>query len=346
LSPSGTNFQEDSQFINYNKKVEERLRSIPGVEAVGAINTLPLEKGPTFRFRIEGQPQLPIDRWPIANYRSVTPDYFRALSIPVLEGRAFEERDDASRPLVALINKAVADDNFAGENPVGKRIGFGATNRDGQPVWFEIVGVVGNVRSLELREAPQAEVYLSSRQDSFPEMSFVLRTRIEPEALAAPVREAVQDVDRAQPVTDIRTMENIVSASVTQPRFNLTLLGIFGLIALVLSAAGIYGVTSYTVNQRTHEVGIRMAVGAQERDVLRLMLIQGMKPALIGLVIGLSAALGLTRLMKSLLFGVSATDPLTFAALAILLLSVALMACYFPARRAMKVDPMIALRYE
>ncbi|HZM88369.1 MAG TPA: ABC transporter permease [Blastocatellia bacterium] len=345
LSPSGTNFREDPQFITYYKQVEERVRAIPAVEAVGAINTLPLEKGPTFGFRIEGRPELPIDQWPGANYRNVTPDYFRAMSIPILKGRPFEERDDASHPLVALINQAAADTNFAGESAVGKRINFGGTNNN-QPVWFEIVGVVGNVRSIELREEPDSEIYLSSLQDAFSGMSFVIRTQIEPAGLAAAVREAIQDVDRAQPVSAIRTMENIVSESVTQPRFNLTLLGIFGVIALVLSAAGIYGVTSYAVNQRTHEIGIRLAVGASERDVLGLIMRQGIKPALIGLVIGLGAAFALTRLMKTLLFGVSATDPLTFAALVVLLLVIASLACYFPARRATKVDPMIALRYE
>lgn len=346
LSPSGTNFREDPQFIAYYKRVEERLRSIPGVETVGAINTLPLAKGPTLGYRIEGRPPLPIDQWPHANYRNVTPDYFRALSIPVIQGRVFEERDNDSHPLVALINQAAADNSFAGENPVGKRIGFGGTDRNNQPVWFEIVGVVANIRSLELQEEPSPEVYLSSQQDAFSEMSFVVRTQIEPEGLAAAGREAVQDVDRAQPVAAIRTMENIVSESVTQQRFNLTLLAIFGGIALVLSAAGIYGVTSYTVNQRTHEIGIRMAVGAKEQDVLRMMMRQGMKPAVIGLAIGFASALAVTRLMQSLLFGVSATDPVTFAALAAVLLFVALLACYFPARRATKVDPMIALRCE
>jgi putative ABC transport system permease protein len=346
LSPSGANFREDPQFIAYYKKVEERLASMPGVDAVGAINTLPLAKGPTFSFRIEGRPQLPVDQWPHANYRSVTPNYLRALGIPILQGRAFDERDDSAHPLVVLINQATADANFPGENPVGKRIGFGGTDPKGQPVWFEIVGVVANVRSLELREEPTAEVYLSSQQDTFSEMSFVIRTQIDPEGLAAVLREAVQDVDRGQPVTAIRTMENIVSESVTQPRFNLTLLGVFGVMALVLSAAGIYGVTAYTVNQRTHEIGIRMAVGAKEQDVFRLIIKQGMRPAIAGIVIGLTAAIGLTRLMESLLYGTSATDPLTFTVLTILLLGVALMACYFPARRAMKVDPMIALRYE
>ena len=346
LSPSGTNFKDDPQFIAYYKQVHERLRSIPGVETVGAINTLPLEKGPTLAFRIETRAPLPVDQWPHANYRSVSPDYFRALSIPVLQGRAFEERDDVSHPLVVLINRALADNNFGGESPVGKRIGFGATDRNNQPVWYEIVGVVANVRSMELQEEPTAEVYFSSTQDAFSEVTFVIRTQIEPAGLTAAARAAVQDVDPAQPVAAIRTMEDIVSESVTQPRFNLTLLGVFGGIALILSAAGIYGVTSYTVTQRTHEIGIRMAVGAKEQDVLRLMMKQGMKPAVIGLAIGLASAVGLTRLMKSLLFGVSATDPLTFATLALLLLSVALLACYLPARRATKVDPMIALRYE
>ena len=346
LTPSGSNFREDPQYIAYYNRVEERLRSIPGVDSVGTINTLPLEKGPTLSFRIEGRPQLSVDQWPYANYRSVSPDYFRALSIPVLQGRVFEERDNASNPLVILINQTAANNSFGGENPVGKRIGFGGTDRNNQPVWFEIVGVVASVRSMELQEEPSPEVYFSSQQDTFSEMSFVIRTQIEPAGLAALAREAVQDVDRGQPVAGIRTMESIVSESVTQPRFNLTLLGVFGGIALILSAAGIYGVTSYTVTQRTHEIGIRMAVGAKERDVLRLMMRQGMTPAAIGLGIGLAAAIALTRLMKSLLFGVSATDPLTFAALALLLLSVALLACYFPARRATKVDPMIALRYE
>jgi putative ABC transport system permease protein len=345
LSPSGTDFRGDPPYIAYYKRAEERLRSIPGVEAVGTINTLPLQKGPTLGFHIEGRPQLPIDQWAHANYRNVNPDYFRAMRIPLLQGRAFEERDQIGSPLVVMINEAAAD-NFAGENPVGKRIGFGATDRNGQPVWFEIVGIVSNVRSLGLEEQPPPEVYFSAYQDSFSEMSFVVRTQIEPAGLADVIREAAQEVDRAQPVTEIRTMEYVVSESVTQPRFNLSLLAMFGGIALALSAAGIYGVTSYTATQRTHEIGIRIAVGARNADVLKMMMKHGMKPALIGLAIGLGAALGLTRLMKSLLFGVTATDPLTFVTLATFLMIVALIACYLPARRATKVDPMVALRFE
>jgi len=346
LSPSGANFREDPQFIAYYREVEERLRSIPGVDLVGSVNTLPLAKGPTLGFRIEGREPLPIDQWAVANYRSVSPDYFRALSIPLMRGRVFTDTDNVSHPLVVLINQATADNNFAGENPVGKRIGFGGTDRNNQPVWFEIAGVVASAHSLELQEEPAPEVYFSSLQDTFSEMAFVIRTQSEPAGLAAIVRETVQQVDPAQPVAAIRTMESIVSESVTQPRFNVTLLGVFGGIAMILSAAGIYGVTSYTVTQRRHEIGIRMALGADAGEVLQLMMRQGMKPAVLGVAIGLTAAVGLTRLMKSLLFGVSATDPLTFVVLAVLLLGVAFLACYIPARRATKVDPMIALRCE
>jgi putative ABC transport system permease protein len=289
---------------------------------------------------------LPRDQWAGVNYRSVTPDYFRALNIPVVQGRAFEERDHAASPLVVLINQATAERDFAGENPVGKRINTGPVDRNNQPVWFEIVGVVANVRSLELNTEPTPEIYLSHAQDVFGGMSFVIRTTGEPTSVAAAVRQAVQEVDKAQPVSDIRTMENIVSDSVTQPRFNLLLLGIFGSLALLLSAAGIYGVTAYSVTQRTHEIGIRLALGARPVDVLKMVVGQGMLLILIGVGIGVVASIFLTRLMTTLLFGVGATDPMTFAVVALILTGVALVACFVPARRAAKTDPMVALRYE
>jgi putative ABC transport system permease protein len=346
LNPSGTGFREDPQYIAFYQRVKERVRAVPGVDTVGAINTLPLEKGPTFAFRVEGRPPLPIDQWATANYRNVDSDYFRALSIPTLQGRTFGERDNLSAPLVALINQATADRDFAGENPVGKRINFGGVDSNRQPIWFEIVGVVANVRSLELQEAAPPEVYTAAPQDAFSSMSFVIRTTIEPAALTAAVRQAAQDVDKAQPVSDIRTMESIVSDAVTQPRFNLILLGIFGGIALLLSASGIYGVMSYTLSQRTHEIGIRMALGAQAGNVLRMVMKQGLRLTLIGIALGLLASLLLTRYLSSLLFGISATDVPTFAFVALFLTGVALVACFVPARRAARTDPMIALRYE
>jgi putative ABC transport system permease protein len=346
LTPSGSNFQQDEQYIAFYNRVTERLSAIPGVDTVGAINTLPLSKGPTTGFRVEGRPLLPRDQWSGVNYRNVAADYFRALNIPIVQGRAFEERDNVTSPLVVLINQATADRDFAGENPLGKRINTGGTDRDNQPIWFEIVGVVANVRSLELNTEPTPEIYLSHSQDVFGGMSFVIRTTIEPASLTAAVRQAVQEVDKAQPVSDIRTMENIVSESVTQPRFNLVLLGIFGSLALLLSAAGIYGVTAYSVTQRTHEIGIRLALGARPVDVLKMVVGQGMVLLLIGIGIGVVASIFLTRLMTTLLFGVGATDPMTFAVVALILTGVALMACLAPARRAAKTDPMVALRYE
>ena len=346
LSPSGTNFREDADYISFYQRAIERIEAIPGVQEVGTINTLPLEKGPTTGFRIEGQPVTTPDKWPMANYRSVTPNYFRAMSIPVLQGRPFTDQDNASTTLGMIVNEVLAERNFPGQNPIGKRITFGGTDRNNAPAWFEIVGVVGNVRSLELREAPEPELYFASFQDPFAQVSVVVRSSVEPGSIAASLRQAVTEVDRSVPVSDVKTMEHLVSESVTQPRFNLFLLGLFSVIALLLSAAGIYGVTAYTVTQRTHEVGIRLALGAQVGDVLRLILRQGMAVILIGVGVGLVAAFALLRLMKSLLFGVSETDPLTFVAITVLLMAVALLACYIPARRATKVDPLEALRYE
>jgi putative ABC transport system permease protein len=249
-----------------------------------------------------------------------------------------------------MINQALARRDFPNEDPVGKRINLGNTDSNGQPVWFEIVGVAANVRSLELREEPLPDFYLSSLQDTFNGMSIVIRSAVEPGSLISVVRNAVQDTDRSQPVSDIKTMDHIVSEAVTQPRFTLFLFGIFGGIALLLSAAGVYGVTAYTVTQRTHEIGIRVALGAGAGDVLKLIAGQGLKAICGGIVIGLVASFALTRLlpqlMKNLLFGVSATDPLTFVLIAVLLTIVAMFACWLPARRATKVDPMVALRYE
>ena len=322
------------------------VSTIPGVESVGLINTLPLDKGPQAGFRIEGNPPLTADKWPSGNYRTVSTDYFRAMNIPVVQGRAFNDRDVENAPLVMIVNQALANRDFPNGDAVGKRINLGNNDANGQPVWFEIVGVAANVRSIELREEATPEFYLSGLQDSFRNMSLVVRTTVEPVSIAAAVRRAAAEVDKAAAVSDVKTMEHIVNQAVTQPRFNLFLLGLFSGIALLLSAAGIYGVTAYSVTQRTHEFGIRMALGAQVGDVLRMIIKQGMLLISVGLAVGLLAAFILTRLLKTLLFGVSATDPLTFVAITLLLSVVALLACYIPARRATKVDPLVALRYE
>ena len=345
LTPSGTNYVNDADCAKFYNGVIEKVSAIPGVQDAGLINTLPLYKGPTSGFRVEGRPVTTPDKWPSVNYRVVSSNYFRAMGIPVLQGRAYTDRDDEKAPLVMIVNQQVAEEIFPGENPVGKRITFGGMT-DGQPRWFEIVGVVANVRSVELREAPTAELYFSARQDLWPAMSLVVRSTVEPGSLSASVRQAVNEVDRSVPVADLKTMDHIVSESITQPRFNLFLIALFGAVAMVLSAAGIYGVTAYTVTQRTHELGIRIALGAQVSDVLKMILGQGMVVIGIGLVVGLAAAFALMRLLRSLLFGVGENDPLTFVAITVVLVLVALIACYIPARRATKVDPLVALRYE
>jgi len=345
LSPSGTNFTTDADYINFYNRVMERISAVPGVQDVGMINTLPLAKGPTLALRVEGGPVTTPDKWPVANYRTVSSNYFRAMSIPVVQGRAFTEQDRDSAPVVLMINEELAHRVFPGENPVGKRINFGRVE-NGQPVWFEIVGVAANVRSLELREEPTSEVYFSLQQNPFAGMSLVIRSNVEPGGLAGPLRQIVAEVDKSVPVANVETMDHIVSESITQPRFNLFLLGLFSTVAMLLSAAGIYGVTAYTVTQRTHELGIRLALGAQVSDVLKMILRQGMVVIAVGLVLGLLSAFALMRLLRSLLFGVGENDPVTFVAITVVLLLVALFACYIPARRATKVDPLEALRYE
>ncbi len=345
ITVAGANYTENAHFIRFYNQVLEKVTALPGVQDAGLINTLPLDKGPTAAFRVEGRPITTPDKWPPANYRIVTPNYFRAMAIPVVQGRTYTERDNENAPNVIIVNQEIADSVFPGENPVGKRITFGGFD-NGQPRWFEIVGVVANVRSLELREQAEAELYFSAYQDMWPGMSLVVRSSVEPGSLGASVRNVVNEIDKTVPVSRVETMDHVVSQSITQPRFNLFLLGLFGAVALLLSAAGIYGVTAYTVTQRTHELGIRIALGAQVGDVLKMILGQGMAVIAVGMVLGLVAAFGLMRLLRSLLFGVGENDPVTFVAITLVLFVVALLACYIPARRATKVDPLEALRAE
>ncbi|HYK22875.1 MAG TPA: FtsX-like permease family protein, partial [Pyrinomonadaceae bacterium] len=346
LTPSGPTYSNEAGYAKFYSQLLEKLSTAPGVQAAGVINTLPLDGGPTTGFRVEGRPVTTPDKWPMVNYRAVSPNYFRAMGIPVLQGRAYTDRDGADAPNVMIVNQKLAQEIFPEEDPVGKRITFGNVDKKQQPVWFEIVGVVANVRSLELREEPTPELYFSASQDPWGTMSLVVRSSVEPGSLSASLRQIVNEVDRSVPVSDVKTMDHVVSESITQPRFNLFLLALFSTVAMLLSAAGIYGVTAYTVTQRTHELGIRLALGAQVSDVLKMILGQGMAVIGVGLVIGLASAFALMRLLRSLLFGVGENDPVTFVAISVMLLLVALLACYFPARRATKVDPLVALRYE
>ncbi|HEY8412654.1 MAG TPA: ABC transporter permease, partial [Pyrinomonadaceae bacterium] len=233
LSPAGPKFQNDTDYTKFYEQVLDRVSTIPGVQSAGVINTLPLSAGPTIGFRIEGRPETTPDKWPMTNFRCVSADYFRTMNIPITNGRALTRQDDVNAPLRVMINQTLAQRDFPNEDPVGKRVTFGRRGQDGQPFWAEIVGVSANVRSLELREEAPAEIYFALGQNPFENNAIVIRSTIEPESLAPALRQAVAEVDRSVPVSEVKTMEHIVSESVTQPRFNLFLLGLFGSIALL-----------------------------------------------------------------------------------------------------------------
>jgi putative ABC transport system permease protein len=332
-------------------KLQPRLESLPGVEAVGFVSALPLSGVlASIPFTIDGRATAP-DEAHRADYRVANAGYFRALKIPLIAGREFSERDTAETPPVALISQSLARRYWPGADPVGARLRIDDNNQGPRPV--EIVGVVGDVKHLSLDGEPAPHIYLPVHQvheDGVVWLTnnqyWLLRTTVDPLTLAAAARREIQAVDRSAPTSNIRTMEQYLAASVAPRRFNLWLLTVFAGAALLLAATGLYGVISYGVAQRRREIGIRIALGAQAGDVLKLVIGQGMALAVIGVALGLAAALALTRLMESLLFGVSATDPQTFIVIALLLAFVALLACYVPARRAMKVDPLVALRHD
>ena len=337
-----TKYAEDAQQSAFFQQLLERTAALPGVQSVGATQSMPLIGDYILGLVIEGRPEPAPGEEPSTNYYAVSPDYFRAMGIPLLRGRSFTEQDRAGAPRVAIINETLARRFFPDEDPIGKRIHV--TN--GPETFREIVGIVGDVRQYGLEREPPAQAYEPYLQEPFAGMSLVVRAAADPANLSAAIRQEVFALDKDQPVASVRTLEEVLAASVAQRRFSMTLLGVFGGIALLLASVGIFGVMNYTVAQRTHEIGIRMALGAQRRDILRLVVGQGMTLTLVGVALGLVAAFAGTRLMASLLYGVSATDPLTFTGVALLLALVAFLACYLPARRAMKVDPMIALRYE
>jgi putative ABC transport system permease protein len=263
-------------------------------------------------------------------------------------GRTFTDADNENAPVVALVNDTLARQYWPNENPVGKRLMWGRLNPASKtpPKWITVVGVVHDTKLYGLANPARLEVYDPLRQDVNNDMDLIVQSRLDPSTLTSEIRSAIGAIDKDQPIFAIATMNKLVGDDVSAPRLTLVLLGLFGGLAMVLAAIGIYGVISYSVGQRTREIGVRMALGAQPREVLCLVLGQGGRIALIGIAIGIVAAFGLTRLMSSLLFSVSASDPATFAAAAILLALVAIIACYIPARRAMRVDPMVALRYE
>lgn len=345
LSLPMTKYSEAPQRDNFYKQVINDVRALPGVQSVGAVSVLPLSgQGSSGSFRIEGRDVPPGQSSPHGARWAATPDYFKTMGIPLIRGRYFEERDTAEALPVTIIDQALAQKYWPNEDPLGKRIVFEGT-RD-NPLWREIVGIVGHVKHTDLEGESRAQYYVPHQQRPQPNMALVIRTPNDPNALAGSVRGVIKSADSDLPVFRVRTMDQFVADSMTQRKFALLLICVFACLALLLSAIGLYGVMAYSVTQRTHELGLRMALGAQASDVLKLVVKQGMLLAVVGLAIGVVGAIFLSRLMKTMLFNVSATDPLVFVGIALILATVALLACFVPARRATKVDPMVALRYE
>ena len=335
-------YRQPEQVIGFHEQLKQGLAAIPGVQSVGMISQLPLGgSGNDGPFRIEGRPRDPNDRV-TADDRSVDHEYFRTMNIPLLRGRQFTEQEARTSARVVIISDSMAQRFFPNEDPVGKRLLLDLA----QETPYEIIGVVGDVRHRALALGVYQTMYFPWLRQR--ETNLVIRAPGPPANLAADVRKALHSVDANLPVPTIRPMEELLDDSVTQRRLNAFLLAAFAALALFLAMIGVYGVMSQAVTQCTHEIGVRLALGAESKDVMLLVLREGMKLALVGMVIGLLGSLALTRLamVKSLLFEVSPADPITFTAIAALLTGVMPLACYLPARRATKVDPMIALRCE
>ena len=345
LAPSRAKYPQPEHARAFFQQLVEQAKELPGVESAALVNMLPISgSNQTITFNIEGRPAPEPGTDPVGNYRKISPDYFRVMRIPLVRGRALSDRDTKDTPHVVVINESLARKYFPDEDPIGKRILIGG---DDNPPPREIVGICGDIRHEGLDKEAVPEYYLSYLQNPDRYLHLVARTSSSDTAsTAAVLRNAIKQTDKSFYIPKIETMENMLADSIAGQRFNMLLLGVFAAVALILAAVGIYGVMSYSVSQRTHEIGIRMALGAQQNDVLKLVVGHGMLLALTGVAIGLVASYFLTRLMTSLLYGVSATDPVTFAVISVILAGVALGACLVPARRAMKVDPMVALRYE
>jgi predicted permease len=325
-----------------------RVDELPGVDSAGMITFLPLSfSGMNFAFSVEGRAAPGDMNLPLAVYRVVSPDYFRTMGIPLQRGRIFDSRDTADSPAVIVVNRRLAENFWPGEDPTGKRLKIGPV--DSRNPWAVVAGVVGDVRQGGLYGEQNFELYVPYAQEwrgFVAPRDLVVRTTGDAASLAGAVRQAVWAVDKDQPISDVRTMDHVLARAVSRERFQTLLLVLFAALALALACVGLYGVISYAVVQRTHEIGVRMALGAQPGDVLRLVISQGMLLTLMGLLLGVAGAFAVTRVMTEMLFGVTATDPLTFAGVPIVLGVIALLACYIPARRATKVDPLVALRYE
>jgi putative ABC transport system permease protein len=344
LELSRKKYATQAQVRGFYERFLERVQNLPGVRAAGLCQQLPFNRvSDGNSFTVEGRE---LEQAPVAWWRNATPDYFAAMGIPILKGRPFRPTDTATAPPVAIVDQKLARAQWPDENPIGKRVKLGSGP------WMEVIGVVADVKQASLDEDTSLSspswpyLYLPASQQIQGSMYFAIRTAGEPEAMISAVREQVSALDSELPVFEVSTMEQAVERSLSAKRLTSILLTCFAVTALLLASVGIYGVMSLNVSNRTNEFGVRLALGARGYDVLRLVIVQGMRLAMVGVAAGLIAALWLTRMLDTLLFGVSATDPLIFVGVAAVLSVTAIVACWIPARRATKVDPMVALRRE
>jgi len=340
LPPS--KYPEPRRQAAFFREVVDHIASIPGVESAAGADSAPMLSNDAGPVSIEGHEPRPGEMEIHAERPKITPDYFRAMGIRLVRGRTFTWADNESAPQVAMINEAAARQYWPNEDAMGKRVRLD----DGGTAWRPVIGVVGDVRQDGLAKAARPEVYAPLPQSPVPYMVLAVRTRVAPESLVGAVRHAVKAVDKDQPLFQIQTMQQVVDDSVAGRRFQTSLLAAFAAVALGLAAIGIYGLMSYSVSQRTHEIGIRMALGGKRAEILRLVVGRGMVLAMVGVAVGIGGALLLTRFLSSLLYGVGANDPVTFLGVAVLLSAVAALASLIPAWRAARIDPMEALRYE
>jgi len=338
-------YPKKPEILSFSDQLLRRVAALPGVQAAGLVNPLPLTgDGWQTDYRVEGLPAPARGEAPNSDYHIVSGDYFQAMGIPLIHGRLFDDTDREDTAPVVLVNETMARRFWPNEDAVGKRIRTGCPD-DSCP-WLTVVGVVGDVRQYGLDQEQKTQFYRPQRQLTVHPMSLVVRASVDPEALSTALRKTVQSIDADQPIYNVRPMDSLLADTLAPRRLSLLLLGAFALTALLLAGVGIYGVLAYSVTQRTHEIGIRMALGARRADVLIMVLRQGLRLVLSGAALGILAAFGLTRLMTSLLFGVSPTDPATLGIVCLVLVGTALVACLVPARRASGVDPMNALRCE
>lgn len=338
-----TQYSKPDQITRFYTTLLDQVSHLPGVETAGAVDVLPFNKfGNSGSFYIQGNRLLAGGILPHADVRRVMPGFFSAMRVPLKRGRVFTDSDTASSPRAAIVDDVLAKEYWPNQDPIGHRISMASST----PEWYTIVGVVGNVRNRGFSAPRKGVLYFPLAQRPKTHMSLVVRAASNPAGLAGAIHQAVEGIDRQQPVYGVKTMEQYVSESVTDQRLAVFLLATFGALALILASVGIYGVISYSVSQRTHEIGVRAALGAQRGDILKMVLGQGLWLAALGVVAGIIAALGLTQLIANLLYGVKPADPVAFAVVSPALIAVALLACYIPARRATKVNPTIALRHE